>query len=74
MSIADLTIPVNGLDYEIHYEAAREVVDYAARWCWHVYDKVEKALGAEKAAETANAVQTKIFEKYIRRLAYDPTR
>ena len=47
------SITCQGLNYELEFRAAREAVDYAGRWAWQVYDKVEKALGHEQAAETA---------------------
>jgi len=53
--------------YDIYYELLRqehsEAINYASRWSFWVYCKVQVRLGAEKAGETANKVYAKILER-----------
>ena len=53
--------------YSIDYEALRrehsEAINYASRWSFWVYCKVQPILGAKRAGETANRLYAKILEQ-----------
>lgn len=55
---------VEPLLWRLDQQDTRELIDYAGRWAWHVYDKIVAALSnPELAAKTANLVYDKILAR-----------